>query len=324
MMISVCIPVYNTEKYLKRCLESVVSQDFDSFEIIIVSDNSQGRDQNNWPCHKIVKKFKKQTKIPIKYLENSTNLGTLEVRRTLSYEARGEYIFFLDSDDFLPPNALKTLYNTAKENNADIVHGKLTSGYIENEAFIPDEEQKLAVLYTGTLQSHDIFTKTFVEQKDAMIICSKLIKTELILKAYEEIPFCFCTMSEDYLLFFFISLMAHNFIGIDTPVYNYVTQDGISSTKTIKTIEECKKICSVSSVFVIIHTWLTENPKALSEKEIDIIRKSLVRHLYANYTHLEYLCAPEIKEEAMKLLEEYWGKSLVNLVKNSLNQTNKE
>ena len=169
MMISVCIPVYNTEKYLKRCLESVVSQDFDSFEIIIVSDNSRGRDQNNWPCHKIVKKFKKQTKIPIKYLENSTNLGTLEVRRTLSYEARGEYIFFLDSDDFLPPNALKTLYNTAKENNADIVHGKLTSGYIENEAFIPDEEQKLAVLYTGTLQSHDIFTKTFVEKKDAII-----------------------------------------------------------------------------------------------------------------------------------------------------------
>lgn len=324
MMISVCIPVYNTEKYLKRCLESVVSQDFDSFEIIIVSDNSQGRDQNNWPCSKIVKKFKKQTRIPINYIENSTNLGTLEVSRTLTYEAKGDYIFFLDSDDFLPPHALKTVYNAAKKNDADIVHGKISCGKIIDGQFIIDEKQKLSALYKGILKNHDIFTKTFITNEDSAIMCTKLIRTELLLKAFEQIPFTFCTMSYDYLIFFFVALNAQTFVGIDDCIYCYETSDGITSVKTIKTVEECKKICTVSSVFVIIKTWIDENPGVLTQKEIETLKEASLRHLYSNYTHLEYHCAPGIKEEAMNLLEEYWGKSLVNLVKNSLNQTKKE
>jgi glycosyltransferase involved in cell wall biosynthesis len=324
MMISVCIPVYNTEKVLERCLESLAKQDFDSFEIVLVNDCSPGKNEKNWSCSKIIKKFKKTTKIPVNYLENAHNLGTLEVRRTLTYEAKGEFIFFLDSDDIIPPNALSVLYKEAVKTDADIIHGTLISGSYEDGKITKGEKQRLNKTYIGQLSDHDIFTKTFIEKQDAMILCSKLIKTKLLIDAFESIPFTYCITAEDYLILFFASLNAHSYSGIEDEVYYYINTEGLTSTKKITDLESCVKLSTASSVFTIIKTWIDENPSALSPKEVDEIREDAITHLYSNYTHLEALCDPSIKDEAMKILNEFWGESFVNLIKNSLNHSKKE
>ena len=90
-LISVCIPVYDTEPYLSQCLLSVLSQDFDSFEIVIVSDASCGRDEKGWKAKKIINQTQKECNrirkskglkpVPITFIENRENRGLIEVRR---------------------------------------------------------------------------------------------------------------------------------------------------------------------------------------------------------------------------------------------------
>ena len=77
--ISVCIPVYNTEQYLKQCINSVLEQDCPYIiEVIVVNDASPGRDENSRTAEKIVKEFRKDAgDICIKYLENSQNLSLI-------------------------------------------------------------------------------------------------------------------------------------------------------------------------------------------------------------------------------------------------------
>ena len=134
--LSVCIPVYNTEQYLAECLKSVIDQDFADYEILVLSDSSSGHDQNGRDCKAIVKSFKKPFSKPsIRYLEHSQNKGLVEARRTLVYVARGEYIFMLDSDDFLAPGALAALANAAKEKDSDIVQGSSREFYNDIQRF---------------------------------------------------------------------------------------------------------------------------------------------------------------------------------------------
>ena len=109
-MISVCIPVYNSEKYLLKCLESLANQTFKDFEVIVIDDCSSGTNESGWNCKKICKVFSKQTKFKVLYYRSYRKLGCLESRRNATYHAKGDYIFFLDSDDSLKPECLEKLY----------------------------------------------------------------------------------------------------------------------------------------------------------------------------------------------------------------------
>ncbi len=112
--ISVIIPVYNTEKYLRACLDSVTRQTFKDFEAIIIDNNSPDN----------------SAEIIIEYVNKYPNFRTYKKiggkaggARNLGLEhAKGEFIYFLDSDDILENNALTVLYNTAQKYNADIVN----------------------------------------------------------------------------------------------------------------------------------------------------------------------------------------------------------
>lgn len=109
--ISVIVPVYNVEKYLERCLESIVNQTFKDIEIICVNDGSTDNSRQ------ILDKYNKYPNF--KVIEQK-NAGLSEARNTGLDAALGEYISFIDSDDFIDSNFLETLYHAAIDNNADI------------------------------------------------------------------------------------------------------------------------------------------------------------------------------------------------------------
>lgn len=111
--ISVIIPVYNVEKYLSKCLDSVLQQDFDSYEIVAVNDGSTDL------CSEILKEYSlKNEKIIVVEQENK---GLGGARNTGIETATGEYLLFLDSDDAIKPETLSGLYQDAIQNQADIV-----------------------------------------------------------------------------------------------------------------------------------------------------------------------------------------------------------
>jgi glycosyltransferase involved in cell wall biosynthesis len=117
--VTIAIAVYNVEKYVEKCIDSVLNQDFTDYEILVVDD--RGKDNSISLVEELAKAHPNGDKIRI--FQHEKNLGTGGVRNTCIDEAKGEYIFFMDGDDYLAPNSIRLLYKAMVENNADIVMG---------------------------------------------------------------------------------------------------------------------------------------------------------------------------------------------------------
>lgn len=111
MKVSVIVPVYNTEKYLKNCIDSLLKQNFDDYEIIVINDLSPGN------AEEIIKSYNDKK---IVYIKNKTNKGIGYNRNLGIKKAKGEYVCFIDSDDYVKEDFISKMYNYSKENNLDL------------------------------------------------------------------------------------------------------------------------------------------------------------------------------------------------------------
>lgn len=114
-MVSIVVPVYNVEKYVETCIESVLTQTLKDFEIVIIDDVST--DQSYEIIRRNYSKYHN-----VKFVQNETNLGLGATRNIGINLAHGKYIYFVDSDDVILPNCIEKLYGIAEANEADIVH----------------------------------------------------------------------------------------------------------------------------------------------------------------------------------------------------------
>ena len=307
-LVSLCVPLYGTEGLVGRFLDSVLQQDSALlFETIIVNDGSPGTKELRRIIKTYAKRFKERG-LPLVFLEHSKNLGTLEARRTATNAASGEYLTFADPDDELPPDALRILYDAACASGADIVHGSIAVFGTENEPEkrVTSFAQKAAQVYHGTLTGDEILRGFFIEHLYAAFVCGKLFQTALVQKAYGEIPFTYCTMAEDMLLYFFISLYAGKYLGIPDTVYKYRINTGLTSRRQITDLAGLQKVCSAASVFTVIFSYLDEHPDLGSDIREAI--RDLGRSYYAdNLKQLEACVVPSLQDEARAMLEEWWG-----------------
>ena len=113
--VSIIVPVYNVEKYIERCLKSLVNQTMQEIEILIINDGT--KDNSMDVCNKYAKV---DDRIKI---YNKENEGLGLTRNYGIKRALGEYVCFVDSDDYVDVDMCQKLYNEAKKNNADIVYG---------------------------------------------------------------------------------------------------------------------------------------------------------------------------------------------------------
>lgn len=109
--ISVIVPVYNTENYIGRCIESILNQSFSNFELILINDGSTDRSSE------IIKSYDDNR---IVFIDNNNN-GVSETRNIGIKAAKGEYIQFVDSDDFIDKDMLKDTLKLLEDSNADCV-----------------------------------------------------------------------------------------------------------------------------------------------------------------------------------------------------------
>jgi glycosyltransferase involved in cell wall biosynthesis len=112
--ISVIIPVFNTEKYLQRCLDSVLAQTFTNFELVLVDDCST--DRSPAICDEYARK-----NTNIKVIHNAQNQGSSKARKTGLDVSTGDYVLFVDSDDWIENDMLEAMYNKATSENLNIV-----------------------------------------------------------------------------------------------------------------------------------------------------------------------------------------------------------
>lgn len=113
--VAVIIPVYNTERYLSRCVDSVITQTLENIEIILVDDGSSDNSGQIADAY-----THKDSRIRVFHQKN---MGAAEARRTGIRISIADYLFFVDSDDEILPTAVETLYRRCIDNNLDIVYG---------------------------------------------------------------------------------------------------------------------------------------------------------------------------------------------------------
>ena len=127
---SIIIPVYNTQKYIQRCLESVFNQTYENYEVIVVNDGSTDNSEEEIKSYKNIKYIKQKNK----GLSSARNIGVKK--------ATGDYIIFLDSDDSIESNLLEELNN--KINNEDVVRYQLR--IVNSSNAIPYKETSFSLL----------------------------------------------------------------------------------------------------------------------------------------------------------------------------------
>jgi len=121
-IVSIIVPVYKVEKYLPRCLDSILVQTFADFECILIDDDSPDN------CPAICDEYaSKDNRIVVIHRDNK---GVAVARDTGLKKAQGEFIYFVDSDDWIEPKALELLYKKQRETDADIVLGSIKNIFL--------------------------------------------------------------------------------------------------------------------------------------------------------------------------------------------------
>ena len=111
--VSVIVPVYNTEKYLEKCLDSIVNQTFNNYEIIIINDGSPDNSET------IIQEYLKKYPQKIKYYKKE-NGGLSEARNMGILKSSGKYLMFVDSDDYISEDMIEKLYNCIETQDSDM------------------------------------------------------------------------------------------------------------------------------------------------------------------------------------------------------------
>lgn len=251
--VSIIVPVYNVEKYIEKCLTSLVNQTLNDIEIIVVNDGSPDNSQ------KIIDKFEKKYPQKIKKFIKK-NGGLSSARNYGLKQAKGEYISFVDSDDYLNLDAIEKMYNYAKTKNFDIVACDVE--YVYND-------------YTKTISSNinkDLLKKN--EVKKVMIniypaACNKIYKRELI----KNIEFKEGIWYEDVEFMYRILPLCESIGVIKEGLYKYLQRENaITSTFNDKIFDY------ISNFNGLIEYYKEKNLFSEYYKELEY---SYVRYLYA-------------------------------------------
>lgn len=214
--ISVIIPVYQVEVFLKKCVDSVLEQTYRNIEIILVDDGS--KDKCPQICDEYVRKDKR---VKVIHKEN----GGLSDARNIGIEnATGKYLFFIDSDDWVDKDILLHLYMMLKENKADVAECQYGKVYNETDELVNDKEEEVIIL-----ESRQALENLALEnQVNHIIICGKLYKSEL----FKEIRFPKGKIHEDEYTTYKLFYIANKIVVTNFKLYYYRKREGsITVTK---------------------------------------------------------------------------------------------
>ncbi len=205
-LITIIVPIFNVEKYLPVCIESILKQTIKELEILLINDGST--DHSLEICKEYEKKDKR-----IKVINNKKNKGLSETRNIGIKKAHGNYLAFIDGDDYIAPTFIEKLYEELIKNNADISVCNFYYVDENNRKWIRKEKPKH--LYTSFEAIKDIFTH---KQDLDVIVCNKLYKKEL----FQTIKFPEVRMHEDHFVMYKLFYSSKTICSIPDKLYYYV------------------------------------------------------------------------------------------------------
>lgn len=239
--VSVIVPVYNAEKYIDKCACSLFEQTLDDVEYIFVNDCST--DRSIEVLQNVIDKYP-QRKERVTIIHNNTNLGSSSSRNVGILRAKGEYVIFCDSDDFVEKCAYEEMYKLAKVENADIVACGIA--YYEDGNCIGCECYKTRIITKYSL--NDIHTIVDGIHSSS---CNKLVRRRFMID--NKILFADgVSMWDDLYITIKYRILSNSFVTINRPYYHYILHsDSITHSMELKKAESQVRCVALINDFFI-------------------------------------------------------------------------
>ncbi len=306
-MVSVIIPMYNSERYIESCVKSALNQTLKNIEIICVDDCSTDNTYN------IVAELAKQdSRIRLAKLEKNSG-GASEPRNFGMRISRGKYIGFLDSDDLYTKTAMEELVTIAEKFNADVIHTEQVyfpkNGVIDVDdktEFTTFSKEKGGFCTEPTLETDDLVKRLQMYYKERFFgwIHNKLFKRDYLMQ--NDIKFPDIKTSEDIVFYFSVVCTAKRFVRVPNIIYIYrrnpnsITRQVVKVEKAFHTLTEMMvKGTKIMDDVMAKYPVCVNNP-SLRQLPLDyIIQKHLIWTLrfYEKYTpaQLDYFLRKEFE-----------------------------
>ena len=250
--VSVIIPIYNAEKYISICLESILFQTLQNFEVIVVDDGST--DSSAAIVQSYIPKF--GGRLTFAKMKSNTGSGAMPRNKGFSF-SRGEYVFFMDADDVIIETALEEMYTLAKDYSADVVYcERYFKSEGEGEDFINNvcictlkyKTQSPPFVDKPTFETENIKERVKGIWKDRFLVTPwcKLVRRDLMIE--NEIFFPHVKISEDDIWSYGLVFYAKKFLRVPNIVYVHRYHD--SSIMTIKRTPQQKVNFWISPVIL--------------------------------------------------------------------------
>lgn len=236
-MITVIVPVYNSEKTIKKCVESILGQSEADLEVLLINDGSSDKSQN------ICEEFARQDK-RVRVI-NKKNAGVSAARNTGILYAKGEYLQFVDSDDYVDTDMCKTLLEALKDTKADMSLCGFHHWYSGRDIV------KLPDFIHSSMLDKGGFSERFLELYEHGFLnmpWNKLYRKDLISDYFEED----LSLGEDLLFNLAYLENADTIAIVKKPLYHYLQERGsesLSSQKREDKLEIAQYICKVTERF---------------------------------------------------------------------------
>lgn len=284
--ISVIIPVYNTEKYLSKCLDSIINQTLKDIEIIVVNDGSTDSSQT------IIDLYTSKDSRILSIVK--TNGGLSDARNFGIDSSKGDYLTFIDSDDYVDKHMFEDMYNISQKHQSDIVLCDLVKVNEKGEEFrdLPQSPQ-----LDDKIILNDDFT-IFGEM--SCFACNKLFKKSL----FDKHRFKKGIHFEDIELIPKLVLDSKIISKINQPYYKYFErQDSITKTHTNKGLDMFLAIDEVSNYFKF----------SIYKRNIsDLKRFQIFQGYYSYLAYVAYVKDKSLKKNMLLMLTDFLKKNLID------------
>ena len=222
--VSIIVPVYNGEKYLERCLESIINQTYKNIEIICINDGSTDESKN------ILKQYQlKDNRIIVKNFQNG---GVSRARNIGIRKATGDFFMFVDSDDYIELNMVDKMMETIKKQDADVVR---CTNFLEkqNGESIKVEDFEIKNMLLSKDKIDETILSKIILGELLTYSCVLIIKKDILLKTnlFNEKQ----KILEDKTFYLELFLVSKTIYFLDIPLYHYV-ENGESCTNSKKLV----------------------------------------------------------------------------------------
>ena len=279
-LITVIVPCYNVEKYIEKCIDSIENQTYKNIEVIAVDDKST--DNTLQVLKKLEKKYSNLT-----VLENEKNSGLAHTRNYGISKAKGEYIGFIDSDDYIVENYYEELLKKAEDENADIVATNIELVY---------EDGQTPPLLVKACDEEEVNKFNLINNGLAASACNKIVKSNLIKKYL----FLEGKINEDVASIFPCLVNAEKVAYVDNVKYFYIQR-----TTSIQNSEVTKKRLDMLDSIDICFERIKDNPDYEKYKEVILYQQVALLYMVIIPKQKDYQKRQEILDEFMKRQEKY-------------------